>query len=74
MPFAASCPVIDFPAYWVVCPPRHLNRRIVNRFAHWLTDEARAHEVRTRRILEGLGCTFRVAELSEMAEVHPTAL
>lgn len=33
VPFSTSFDVIDFPAYWFVCPPRHFNRRIVSRFA-----------------------------------------
>lgn len=74
VPFAPAYPVIDFPAYWIVCPPRHFNRRIVNRFAQWLTGEARDHEARTREILTGLGCTFRPGEELEMKEVHPTSL
>lgn len=74
VPFAPACPVIDFPAYWIVCPPRHFNRRIVNRFTQWLTGEAREHEARTREILTGLGCTFRPGEELEMKEVHPASL
>lgn len=74
VPFAPSCPVIDFPAYWIVCPPRHLNRRIVNRFARWVTDEAQDYEARTRQVLEKLGCDFRPSSGPEMIEVEPTVL
>ena len=59
VPLAPGIPVIAFPAYWFVCPPRHLNRRIVNRFAAWVAEEARAHEARARALLERLGCSFR---------------
>jgi DNA-binding transcriptional LysR family regulator len=74
VPFTPAWPVIDFPAYWIVCPTRHLNRRIVNRFARWLTDETRAHEERTRAVLEQLGCSFRAGETLEMKDADPMAL
>lgn len=74
VPFAPAVPVIDFPAYWIVCPPRHLNRRIVNRFARWLTGETRAHEDRTRAILEQLGCSFRPGDELELDDADPMAL
>ncbi|GAA0285154.1 LysR family transcriptional regulator [Rhodovulum strictum] len=59
VPFAPAIPVIVFPGYWFVCPPRHLNRRIVTRFAAWITGEAQAHEVRSRALLDRLGCSYR---------------
>lgn len=74
VPFAPGLPVIDFPAYWIVCPTRHLNRRIVNRFARWLTDETRAHEEHTRAVLQRLGCSFRPGEEQDMKDVDPMAL
>lgn len=74
VPFAPELPVIDFPAYWIVCPTRHLNRRIVNRFARWLTDETRAHEEHTRAVLQRLGCRFRPGEEQDMKDVDPMAL
>lgn len=74
VPLAPDLPVIEFPGYWFVCPPRHLNRRIVNRFAQWITDEARASEARTKAILAEQGCTFRPGDLPEMTEVAPWVL
>ena len=59
VPFCPDFPVIDFPAYWFVCPPRHLNRRIVARFAAWLQRASAAHEAEARDLLDRLGCTFR---------------
>lgn len=61
VPFSTAFDVVDFPAYWLVCPPRHLNRRIVGRFAGWIEGAARDHEDMARRQLAGLGCTFRPA-------------
>lgn len=66
VPFVPDVPVIEFPAYWFVCPPRHMNRRIVARFAEWIGREAAKHEKRVRRVLEEMGCTFRRAEGPEL--------
>lgn len=59
VPFSTSFAVIDFPAYWLVCPPQHFNRRIVVRFSDWLTKAAEEHMREARALLEGFGCTFR---------------
>ena len=59
VPFCTDFAVIDFPAYWFVCPPRHLNRRIVRRFADWIEAACADHEAQMRGFLEGSGCTFR---------------
>ncbi|MCB1427035.1 MAG: LysR family transcriptional regulator [Zhengella sp.] len=69
VPFCPDIPVIDFPAYWMVCPPRHFTRRIVNRFADWLSLQSAAHETEARRMLGEFGCQFR----KETADV-PQAL
>lgn len=69
VPFSPLYPVIDFPAYWVVCPPRHLNRRIVKRFAEWVAEEARAHEARSREVLTELGSQFRPGSGPELTEI-----
>lgn len=74
VPFSPLYPVIAFPAYWIVCPPRHFNRRIVKRFADWLIGEARPTELRTRDILVAAGCDFRPGAGPEMKEVTPWAL
>lgn len=71
VPFCTEFDVIDFPAYWFVCPPRHLNRRIVKRFADWLEAACKEHQVQTRAHLEGLGCTFRRETGPELIEVNP---
>lgn len=58
VPFTTTFPVIDFPAYWLVCPARHLGRYVVNRFEEWLTEAASEHETQARRTLERFGCSF----------------
>jgi DNA-binding transcriptional LysR family regulator len=59
VPFSTDFAVIDFPAYWFVCPARHFNRRIVARFSDWVTETAHRHESDARTLLGGLGCSFR---------------
>lgn len=59
VPFCPAFPVIDFAAYWLVCPPKHFNRRIVSRFSSWLEGAAQEHETRARALLTSLGCHFR---------------
>lgn len=51
--------VIDFPAYWFVCPARHYNRRIVKLFSEWLQKNSNEHELEARKLLTSYGCTFR---------------
>ncbi|QRF68072.1 LysR family transcriptional regulator [Ponticoccus alexandrii] len=58
VPLFPTLPVIEFTAYWFVCPPRHLNRRIVGRFHDWIEAAARDHEAETRACLTALGCSF----------------
>jgi len=59
VPFNPDFEVITFPAYWLVCPARHFSRRIVNRFADWLSVECSEHEAAVRNHLESAGATFR---------------
>jgi len=71
VPFAPAFPVIDFQGYWLVCPPRHFNRRIVARFAAWLETACREHEAEARGRLTALGCTFRPGSGPEL--IHGAA-
>ena len=64
VPFSTDFEVVDFSAYWFVCPSQHFNRRIINRFWEWLTGMMAKHEAETRLLLSNLGCAFRpVSEL-----------
>lgn len=74
VPFSTSFEVIDFPAYWMVCPPRHFNRRIVIRFSEWLNGVATKHETEARALLKDLGCTFRPEAGPELIDVTPWGL
>ncbi|MCB2010312.1 MAG: LysR family transcriptional regulator [Geminicoccaceae bacterium] len=70
VPFSSSIPVIDFPAYWFVCPPRHFNRRIVTRLSHWLMQAGQEHEREARALLERFGCSFRSETGPDLVEWH----
>ncbi len=59
VPFAPHLPVVSFAAYWLVCPPRHLSRRIVKRFSDWVGEGGRLHEIEVRKWLGSLGCKIR---------------
>ena len=62
VPFTTELPVVTFPAYWFVCPPRHHSRRIVRRFADWIERACKEHEREARQHLESVGCAFRPEE------------
>ena len=47
-----------FPAYWLICPSRNLQRRSVRTFADWLRAEAAGHETERNALLESLGCAL----------------
>lgn len=74
VPFNTNFDVIDFPAYWFVCPPRHFNRRIVSRFSKWLIRRAEEHDAEARDLLRNFGCTFRPETGPELIEVVPWGL
>ncbi|WP_073011505.1 LysR substrate-binding domain-containing protein [Roseibium suaedae] len=71
VPFSTAFEVIEFPAYWFVCPPRHLNRRIVKRFSDWLTEACGAHDNAARAHLTANGCRFRPSAHTELIDVRP---
>lgn len=73
VPLLPDLPVIVFPAYWFVAPPKHLNRRIVRRFADWIREKARDHETRARDLL-GATCTFREGDRPDFADMKPIGL
>ncbi|WP_075220495.1 LysR family transcriptional regulator [Acuticoccus yangtzensis] len=62
VPFAPVFGAVQYPAYWLVCPPRHHARRIVKRFAAWIGEACAAHEATVRALLMRRGCAFKQAE------------
>lgn len=59
VPLSTAFEVIRFPAYWIVCPSRHTNRRIVRLFTDWMHDEGSAHDALVQNVLGQLGCRIR---------------
>jgi DNA-binding transcriptional LysR family regulator len=74
VPFSTAFDVIDFPAYWFVCPARHLNRRIVLRFFNWMMSSCKNHDDSARAHLAGLGCRFRIGSPTELIDIKPWGL
>ncbi|WP_116134681.1 LysR substrate-binding domain-containing protein [Tropicimonas sp. IMCC34043] len=58
VPLSNEFQVIEFPAYWVVCPPRHTHRRIVRIFIDWIGTTGRDHDTAVRDRLIAMGCTI----------------
>lgn len=61
VPFLPSSAALEFPGYWFVCPPRHLNRRIVSQFKDWISKQLRAQEKETRALLKSHACLIRAS-------------
>ncbi|WP_374302413.1 LysR substrate-binding domain-containing protein [Paracoccus sp. (in: a-proteobacteria)] len=65
VPLSSSFPAVEFPAYWIVCPTRHMNRRIVRLFIDWLRDRGALFQAASRRSVEDAGCAIRPATPGE---------
>lgn len=65
VPLTPALPVIEFPAYWIVCPARHMKRRAVAAFVSWMTGQAEMHRTLTERLVgqHGLSCDVIEAPL-----------
>jgi len=61
VPLSTDFDVVEFPAYWITCPPRHLNRRTVRIFSDWIREKSRAFDHLARNLLGGFGCRIRPA-------------
>lgn len=60
VPLSPSFEAIEFPAYWLVCPARHMNRRAVRLFAEWVAEQTKAHTIKARARIESLGIPSRL--------------
>lgn len=65
VPQSTRFAAVAFPAYWVVCPARHVNRRIVRLFVDWLRAQGASYQTEARTLLERLGCPIRAADPGE---------
>lgn len=54
--------VITFPAYWLVCPSRHMNRRSVRLFLSWMDTTAREHEEQVKKMISEAGMASEIID------------
>lgn len=59
VPVTPDLPVLRFPAYWALCPTRHLKRRAVRLFLDWQHEQAVDHDQSLSRLLTRHGLTTR---------------
>ncbi|SIS82473.1 LysR substrate-binding domain-containing protein [Phaeovulum vinaykumarii] len=55
VPLSPAFEVLEFPAYWLVCPTRQRARRAVRAFADWIGAEAARHTAEARARLTEAG-------------------
>jgi len=65
VPLSADWPVLGFPAYWIICPSRHLSRRAVRIFLDWTEDRVADHESEIAAILKSHGLTLEQIDALE---------
>jgi len=54
VPMKPALGCMSFPTYWLICPPRHLNRRAVKAFVAWIQEQAEAHDAEKSKLLKSL--------------------
>ncbi|MEM7046125.1 MAG: LysR substrate-binding domain-containing protein [Pseudomonadota bacterium] len=59
VPVFPTAGAIEFPAYWIICPARHLATRSVRVFQTWIEAQATHHTQQLTRLLKSLGCHQR---------------
>lgn len=67
VPVTPALPVFSFPAYWALCPGRHLNRRAVRLFLSWIEGQAELHGAEVAAIADRHG--LRVEHIDAGAEL-----
>ncbi|MDQ2088872.1 LysR substrate-binding domain-containing protein [Marimonas arenosa] len=67
VPVTPERPVLSFPAYWALCPPRYLNRRAVKLFLAWIDQQVAEHQAAVVRIVAQHG--LRVEEIDAEGEL-----
>ncbi len=65
VPVSTAFDVVEFPAYWIVCPARHMTRRPVRLFTDWIRAEGIRFDQSARSLLGTLGCGIRPAREEE---------
>lgn len=59
VPLSQAFPAVLVPAYWIVCPSRHLSRRAVGDFIDWLLVEAARQASQVKIMLAEMGIETR---------------
>lgn len=62
VPVCPAIPVLCFPAYWAICPARHLTRRPVRQFLTWIEGQMATHDADIARIGDTHGLSFETLE------------
>ncbi|MEM5469267.1 LysR substrate-binding domain-containing protein [Celeribacter marinus] len=72
VPVTPELPVFTFPAYWLICPPRHLNRRAVRLFTDWIAQKAVDHATMVSDLKTRLGLhDLEINAATELAHGAP---
>lgn len=71
VPVTPELPVLRFPAYWVICPPRHMNRRAVRLFTDWLGTQAAAHHEEVGALIAAHGLAVEEIDAETELTVGP---
>lgn len=70
IPMYPKIGVLKYPAYWLICPSRHLSRRPAAVFRDWLLEKSKEHEEQRSQLLASLGCK-PVVEIDPDAFMSP---
>lgn len=73
VPLSRAFEVIKVPSYWLVCPARHTNRRIVRLFSEWMHQEGAAHDTACEAQLSDLGCRIQLASQTGLSQAENDA-
>lgn len=57
VPVTPNLPVLQFPAYWALCPDRFIKRRPVRLFLDWVEGQADDHATEVEHLLAAHGLT-----------------
>lgn len=70
VPLSDAFEVIEFPAYWLVCPARHMGRRSVRLFANWVESVGARDMATARSWLESRGHRIRFERRAGFVEAE----
>jgi LysR family transcriptional regulator, glycine cleavage system transcriptional activator len=71
VPLSADFEAIEFPAYWLVCPARHMGRRSVKLFSNWIEAVGARDTAEARAWLAERGHRIRFEPRAEFTATEP---